>query len=174
MTTLTTDRLILRPLADGDADAIVRGLNNFNVSRWLARVPYPYGSADAAWFLADTREAGASVARFAITRDGVLAGIIGIEAGEIGYWLAEAHWGRGYGREAAWAAAEHAFQGMGLEGLTAGYFIGNEGSRRILEGLGFTETERNRKFSRARNAEVPHVSLMLTRSDWTEKKRERR
>lgn len=168
MTTLTTDRLVLRPLAASDADAIVRGLNNFAVSRWLARVPYPYGPDDAAWFLERSAMSGPKLERFAIVHDGGLIGCIGIEEGEMGYWLAEPMWGRGFGKEAARAAAAHAFGAVALEVLEAGYFIGNEGSRRILEGLSFSETERGVKYSLAQNAELPHVALRLTREAWTE------
>jgi RimJ/RimL family protein N-acetyltransferase len=173
MTTITTDRLILRPLAAGDADMIVCGLNNFAVSRWLGRVPYPYGTGDAEWFLNDTRRAVSGITRFAITHEGVLIGIIGVEEGEMGYWLAEPFWGRGFGREAARAVTDHAFSVELCENITAGYFIGNEGSRRILEGLGFAETKRDAKVSRAQNTAVPHVSLGLTRAAW-QSARERR
>lgn len=166
MTVLTTDRLVLRPLAAGDAAAIVRGLNNFNVSRWLARVPYPYGREDAGWFLGNTAAASSGTARFAITKAGELIGIIGVEDAELGYWLAEPAWRRGFGKEAARAVADHAFTAMRLGALSAGYFSGNEGSRRILEGLGFTETERGVKYSLAHNAELPHVAVRLTREAW--------
>ena len=173
MTTLTTDRLVLRPLASGDADAIVRGLNNFAVSKWLARVPYPYGPDDAAWFADDTAKADHKTARFVIEHAGQVIGIISIEDGEMGYWLAEPFWGRGFGREAARAVTDHGFESMGFQTLTAGYFTGNEGSRRILEGLGFVETVRDVKFSRARNSDAPHVGLVLSKTHW-QQSRERR
>jgi RimJ/RimL family protein N-acetyltransferase len=173
MTSITTERLVLRPLAAGDAAAIVRGLNNFAVSRWLARVPYPYGPDDAESFLNRSAMTGPDLARFAILHEGEFIGCIGIEEGKMGYWLAEPAWGRGFGREAARAAAAHAFGAMALERLKAGYFIGNEGSRRILEGLGFEETGRGPKFSLAHNGELPHVGLALTRGRWkrTEERR---
>lgn len=171
MTTLTTDRLVLRPPATSDAAALVRGLNDFEVSRWLARVPYPYGPEDAQWFLDDTRNAGLEVARFVITHRGALIGIVSVEAGELGYWLDRAAWGRGFGREAARAATDHGFAAIGLERMTAGYFTGNEGSRRILEGLGFAEVERGTRFSRAQATQVPHVALVLEKPDWARERR---
>lgn len=173
MAILTTDRLTLRPLAASDAEAIVRGLNNFAVSKWLARVPYPYGPGDAEWFLDSTQRGGSGIARFAITEAGELAGIISIEDGEMGYWLAEPRWGRGLGKEAARAMVDHAFGTLALDAISAGYFSGNEGSRRILEGLGFVETERGVKYSLAHNAELPHVALNLTRGAWEEAKERR-
>ena len=41
---LRTDRLVLRPAELHDAQAIADGLSDFEVTRWLARVPYPYGA----------------------------------------------------------------------------------------------------------------------------------
>lgn len=39
---IETDRLILRQYKISDANDVVEGLNNLNVSKWLAYVPYPY------------------------------------------------------------------------------------------------------------------------------------
>ena len=41
MPTITTDRLILRPLAAEDAQPIASLVGNWNVARWLAQVPFP-------------------------------------------------------------------------------------------------------------------------------------
>ena len=39
---LETDRLIVRYWHEKDMGDLVEGLNNFNVSKWLAVVPFPY------------------------------------------------------------------------------------------------------------------------------------
>lgn len=174
MTVIATPRLVLRPPEDGDLPAIVRGLNNFAVSQWTARIPFPYGAEDAAEFLKFTREAGPDVLRLAIARDDRLIGVIGIEQGEIGYWLAEPYWGRGLGREAARAMADHHFGIAGHPALVASYHIGNSASRRILADLGFSETGEGRAFSRARSAEVKLMRMKLSREDWKEAKERRR
>lgn len=44
---IETDRLILRQYRVEDADDIVDGLNNINVSKWLQGAPYPYTKDDA-------------------------------------------------------------------------------------------------------------------------------
>ena len=56
MIAIATSRLHLSRHEPWDVDALVRGLNNLNVSKWLARVPFPYGRADALAFLALCRE----------------------------------------------------------------------------------------------------------------------
>ena len=174
MTTLSTDRLTLRPPCAADAGAIVKELGNFSVSRWTGRVPYPYGPADAEAFLAHCSTLSPNALVLAITRDNSLIGVIGIEQNELGYWLAEPHWGQGYGTEAARATTDHAFEVLRRDALVASYHLGNAASRRILLGLGFVETGEGSAFSKARQAEVPHMKLVLTREAWANAKERRR
>jgi len=174
MTMLLTPRLTLRPPCAADAAAIVRELGKFDVSRWTGRVPHPYGPADAEAFLAHCRELPARALVLAVTRDDALIGVIGVEHGELGYWLAESAWGRGYGKEAAQAIVDHAFDVLGLEELVASYHLGNAASRRILLGLGFVETGEGSAFSKARQAEVAHMKLKLTRAAWADARERRR
>ena len=47
-TILTTGRLILRPPVAGDARAIADILNDWEVTKWLTMVPFPYTLAEAA------------------------------------------------------------------------------------------------------------------------------
>ena len=101
-----------------------------------------------------------------ITQGGELIGGIGITQDELGYWLAEAHWGQGYGTEAARAVTEHGFAVMERDRLVASYHLGNDASRRILLGLGFQELGEDVAFSRARAAEVSIMRLELTRQAW--------
>ena len=113
MTMISTKRLQLRPLHEGDTDGLVRGLNNFNVSKWTARVPFPYGMADAKSFLALCQKAEQDTLRLAITIDGELIGVISYErsqdgiSAELGYWLARDHGGLGYMSEAVRALIRH-------------------------------------------------------------------
>lgn len=174
MTTLVTDRLTLRPPHPADADAILRGLGNFSVSRWTGRVPYPYGAADAQACLAHCRDLPGDALVLAISRDDALIGVIGIEHNELGYWLAEPHWGQGLATEAACAVVDHAFAVLGIAAIDASYHLGNTASRRILLGLGFMETAEGSAFSKARQADVAHMKLVLTREAWKDAKERRR
>ena len=46
-TIIETERLILRQYSLNDVDDMVEGLNNLNVTKWLAGAPYPYTKEDA-------------------------------------------------------------------------------------------------------------------------------
>jgi RimJ/RimL family protein N-acetyltransferase len=166
MTTLNTNRLTLRPPGEQDRQALISALNNLNVSRWTGRIPYPYGPEDAEAFFSYLRQKPRDSLVLAITRADALIGIIGVEEGELGYWLAEPHWRQGYGSEAARAVVDHAFTALGLLEIDASYHLANAASRRILLGLGFVETGEGRAFSKARQAEVPIMRLLLTRGRW--------
>lgn len=172
MTEITTERLLLRPPRHVDIAAIVRQLNNFAVSQWTARVPFPYGTDDGEAFVtrAAALPAGDAVLAVTLRASGDLIGVIGCEAqaaggAELGYWLGEDHWRQGYGREAAAAMVRHALDALLHAHLVASYQIGNAGSQRILEGLGFRATHAGRSFSLARNADTDVVHLRLDRGD---------
>lgn len=173
MTVIVTPRLKLRPPERSDAAALIRGLNNFAVSQWTGRIPYPYGPDDAEDFLDHHMAETPDELMLFITRENQLIGGIGIGFGEIGYWLAEEHWGQGYGREAARAMTDHGFETLRLEEVEASYQLGNAASRRILLGLGFVEAGEGRAYSKARQAEVAHMKLRLTRGAWKSAKERR-
>ena len=48
---IESKRLILRNWEDGDVEDLVDGLNNIEVSKWMASVPYPYTENDAISFI---------------------------------------------------------------------------------------------------------------------------
>jgi ribosomal-protein-alanine N-acetyltransferase len=56
--------------------------------------------------------------------------------GELGYWIARAHWGRGIASEAVRALVEHAFEALALERVFAHHFAWNPASGRVLEKAG--------------------------------------
>ena len=172
---LETSRLILRPLEERDLDDLVRVLNNLNVSRTTARIPFPYGLGDAEEFYAVTRSAEAGALYLSITvkemGDTVLGGISseprdGGQFAEIGYWLAEPLWGQGYGGEAARAMTDHAFAVAGYDRLEASYVLGNEASRRILDKLGFIDAGSRTCTSQAAAADLAATRMVLSRGAW--------
>lgn len=57
---------------------------------------------------------------------------------ELGFLFARALWGKGYGTEAAEALVELGFGELGPARLWTPLYAGNEGSRHILERLGFS------------------------------------
>ena len=154
---LQTARLTLRPVAAHDQAAIVAGIGDLEVSRWLSRVPYPYTAADFHEFASEIAYPGET---FAVEDAGGFVGVVG--AGfELGYWFIPQVHGRGYATEAALAVLTMQFA-HDESTVTAGYFTGNTRSARVLAKLGFVETGRSLRRCRALGTERPHVDLLLT------------
>jgi RimJ/RimL family protein N-acetyltransferase len=142
-----TQRLLLRPGWIQDAPALFRAICDARVVRNLSTPPWPYALEDAEAFLARERRAGDPTMLIFRRSDGEpeLIGAIGfnLRAGaeaELGYWIARPHWGRGYAGEAGRAAVALARHGLRLKRLTAGHFLDNPASGRVLEKLGFRPT----------------------------------
>lgn len=139
---------ILRPWRQTDAADIAAVADNPNIAANLRNVfPSPYTLADAKWFVGGCAAQGEErqLAR-AIVIDGKAAGSIGIfvkedvyeKSAELGYWLAEAHWGRGVMTEAVRQICREAFDRFDILRIFAEPFADNQGSRRVLEKAGFT------------------------------------
>lgn len=103
---------------------------------------------------------------------GRLVGSIGMRfsghpgVGDVGYWIGTPYWGRGFGSEALRLATHLAFHYLEAQSLFAWVFVGNAGSRAVLEHNGFslvrTEPERVRKRDRVQD----EWYFVLLRSEW--------
>ena len=150
---IKTKRLWLKPLEASNAEALSPAINDFEVSKWLAVVPFPYRFEDARSFIAGALN-GKKI--WAIIYEGRFVGVISIER-ELGYWLARPVWGQGIMREAAEAVVSEYFDNQCHENLGSGHFVGNEKSKRILNVLGFEPVgEVTKLHSLAQNKELDH------------------
>ena len=147
--------LILRPWRWSDADAIVRHANNRKI--WLNlrdRFPHPYTEADAHAWLAGCAAEHGEPHNFAIELEGEAIGGIGLEflsdvhrmTAEIGYWLAESVWGRGFATTAVKTVTQYAFATFDLRRVQATVFEWNPASARVLEKAGYALEGRLRSF----------------------------
>ncbi|MCM0000414.1 MAG: GNAT family N-acetyltransferase [Erythrobacter sp.] len=159
-----SERLFLRPAFPEDCGAILAGIGEEAIVRNLARAPWPYRLEDARSFAALPQDS--RLPHFLVTLPG--AGVIG-SAGigehegqpELGYWIARAHWGRGYATEAA-GAVLHVARMLGHRRVVAGHFVDNPASGKVLRKLGFVPTGRpGQRFSAARGRAVESVEYAL-------------
>lgn len=161
---IRTPRLTLRTFRAADVPAIVDGIGDFEVSKWLSPVPHPYEPEDAEWYL-ETQ--ACKPHHWAITRDGSLIGGMAID-GSFGYWLARPAWGYGYATEAGFAVIDRWFADPEAPDLTSGHFDDNTRSGAVLGKLGFEYTGREPMVCRARDAEFPSRRMTLSRARWHE------
>ena len=160
---LRTPRLTLRPLEETDTDAVFDGVANYDVIRWLGRIPYPYTRDDAVAFIARVR--GENLKVWAVEDADGFVGVVGIDE-ELGYWFVRQVWGRGYGFEAARRAVEHWFSDAARGDIASGHYNDNDRSRRILHALGFRPVRERARFARALSQDVMGTDVVLTREAW--------
>lgn len=164
-----TERLLLRPAWEEDADPIFRAIADEGIVRNLASAPWPYLPCHADTFVAIPRPAHRPVSLIFLRTGGApeLAGCIGIDSmpgGEVemGYWIARKHWGSGIATEAGAAMLRFARDTLRLPRVIAGHFLDNPASGRVLRKLGFQPTgAMPMRASLARGCETPMAEFVL-------------
>lgn len=157
-----------------DLDQLVTLIGAYDVARWLARVPYPYGPGDGADFIAATghglNDSGELVYAIADPDDDGLMGgvglIFGVDGAELGYWLGLPYQGRGYASEAVAAVLDLAFGKLDLSHVHADVRTGNTRSRRLLEAQGFRENGRAAIYQMIEKRYVTGPRYELARAQW--------
>lgn len=159
---IKTARLTLRKLQKNDAPRVALLIGDLSVSRWLTRVPHPYGVQDAETFIqtASLSETG----EFTVTLDDEIIGGCSVNE-QLGYWYGRAYWGNGFATEAArailgWYFSRH------RETILSGYIFGNAASQNVLEKLGFQPGEVRQQNCMALNETVAVQKMRLTQSAW--------
>lgn len=178
---LETQRLIIRSWQEKDLDDLVEGLNNLNVSSWMAFVPFPYSKEDAERWISycmnndrDGNKGGYELAVELKSAQKVIGGvglsgisnIHGTATG--GIWINESFHRNGYGKETFAEKIRFAFEDLGLRKLENGFFADNEASKRMQEELGYKiEGIRRKKYRSLADGELKdEVITGLLREEW--------
>ena len=172
---LRTERLLLRPFLEGDADDVYAYARLEEWSRYhLPVVPYPYTREDADTFIAATiATPWSDAAHWAIVLDERVIGGVSLKnepsapRAELGYSLAPAHWNRGLTTEAARAALDYAFFVLAVDEVDARADARNIGSWRVMEKLGMHRTSLTEggRIDRT-GAAVDEVHYAISRDAW--------
>jgi [ribosomal protein S5]-alanine N-acetyltransferase len=170
-------RLRLMAVMQGHARALHKLIDDWQVVRMLAVVPWPVTLEDVEAFAARAARPGDEES-FAVIFEEQPIGVGGVKrpgTGEpprtmprLGYWLGRRYWGQGFGTELAAALTARAFATFPEAAVVgAGVFADNPGSRRVLEKLGFRAEGSKATFCRARECQVETINMLLTRDRWS-------
>jgi RimJ/RimL family protein N-acetyltransferase len=151
---IRTERLLLRPLAAGDADAMLAYRGRLDVSQY---VPFEPMSRDdileriaGQWSRTELTDEGQRLTLGAeVAETGELAGDVILmwhsrehAGGEVGYVLNPALGGHGYATEAAQAMLRLGFEELGLHRIVARIDEDNEPSAKLARRLGMRQEAR--------------------------------
>lgn len=143
---LKTQRLILRPWTEDDAESLYLYAQDPDVGP-PAGWP-PHTSVDNSREIIKT-VLSAPETYAVCQKDGTPIGSIGLKCKghtdmtdredecELGYWIGKPFWGQGLIPEASRKILRHAFEDLSMGAVWCGYYDGNEKSKKVQEKLGF-------------------------------------
>lgn len=149
---IETDRLVLRRFNRRDVSSLEVGVRSSlaDLNEWLPWAHMDYTRDDAVAFVRDSIQAWREEKAFDFAirtheEPEHHLGNISIwqtsrtgRIGEIGYWVRTDLTGRGYATEATRALMRVGFETLGLHKITLRIAVGNRGSERVAEKLGYT------------------------------------
>ena len=177
MMIMETDRLILRPWQESDAEDLYRYASD------------PQVGPIAGWPVHTSVENSLETIRSVLSKpetyavvlksEGHAVGSIGLmignasniglpeDEGEIGYWIGVPFWGQGLIPEAVKEILRYGFEELRLQYLWCGYFDGNAKSRRVQEKCGFLfhHTNKNIPWPLMNDIRTEHIAC-LPREEW--------
>lgn len=174
---LTTERLILRPWQESDAESLYEYAKDPDIGP-IAGWPVHTSVANSREIIKTVLSAD-EIYAICLKEDNIAIGSIGLMPGgvtdltdrddecELGYWIGKPFWGNGYVPEAVNEILRHGFENLGMNKIWCGYYDGNLKSKRVQEKCGF------RYQWTSEDVDVPlmhekrkgHVSC-LTREEW--------
>lgn len=138
-------QLTLRPYQPCDVDNLVKHANNFNISKYLTnKFPFPYEKKDGEAFIQLALSHNPLQIK-AIEYNGEVIGSIGVhqladiysKSAEMGYWIAEEHWGKGIVPLAVKEMLKYGFETFDIERIFARTSHANLASQQVLKKAGF-------------------------------------
>jgi RimJ/RimL family protein N-acetyltransferase len=175
---IRTARLLLRPYAPGDVDALHAYHRLPEVVRYL--VPGPRSRADVQTMVAERAPARVLTAEGqALCLVAELAGrgeVVGDcvlfwrsrehQRGEIGYVFNPAYHGRGLATEAAGALLRLGFEGLGLHRVVARCDARNTASARVMERVGMRREALHVHYEFVKGEWVDELIYAILRTEW--------
>lgn len=173
---LAGNRVVLRELLATDLDAAHAVVGDDRVTRWLSfeRRTREQTAELIAGVAARVRAGPRTEFYLAVSRpeDDAMIGFarLGLkepQAGQLGYAIRRADWGRGYATDAAHTLTGYAFEKVGLHRVSAAVGPQNAASVRVLERIGFCYEGRLRHHVRAHGTWRDSLLYSMLADEWS-------
>lgn len=172
-----TERLILRPWEESDAESLYQYAKDPNVGP-IAGWPVHTSIENSLEIIKNVLSAPETYA-VCLKENNIAIGsvsliqpmqahtVVNSDEIEVGYWIGVPFWGHGYIPEAVRELQKYAFEDLGFRAMWCGYYDGNEKSKRCQEKCGFKyhHTEINKACPIMNDVRTEHFSY-LTKEDW--------
>ncbi|MFC3169299.1 GNAT family N-acetyltransferase [Paracoccus fontiphilus] len=155
---MTAPLTLTRPRPE-DTAAIVDALSDWQLTRWLTAVPWPYGPADATAFITE-----AGLGEYAVRQGDRLLGMVRASS-SFGIWMAPFAQRQGLAERASVMALSRRFLQRSAD-VEANCLQGNTPSAALLSRLGFRPRVEVMLWSQPQQRHLPGLSLGLTRADF--------
>ena len=144
---LSTERLLLRPWKETDAESLYEYAKNPEVGP-IAGWP-PHKNIEESRDVIQNIFNGKECYAVCLKSDNRAIGAIELKLNgatdmtdkddecELGYWIGQEFWGQGLIPEAARELLRHGFEDLAMNIIWCGYYEGNEKSKRVQEKVGF-------------------------------------
>ena len=175
--TFETERLILRPWREDDAESLYKYASDPEVGPKAGWPPHT-SVEDSRQIIRQVLSVPETYA-VCLKESGEAVGSVGLKMGdatdmtdradecELGYWIGRPFWGRGLIPEASRELLRHAFEELNMQAVWCGYYDGNTKSRRVQDKLGFVyhHTTEGLEVRLMNEIRTGHVMLM-TKETW--------
>ena len=177
MQILETERLILRPWDETDAESLYEYAKDPLVGPAAGWVPHT--NVEHSLNIIQTVLSAPEIYAVTLKNEGKAIGSIGLMIGkkssldlddheaEIGYWIGVPFWGQGLIPEAMLEVMRYAFCDLNMTMLWCGYFDGNENSKRVQEKCGFRfhRTEYDKELPQIQEIKTEHIAC-IKKEEW--------
>ncbi len=178
-TILRTERLILRPFEESDAESLYKYAKDPDIGPMAGWKPHK--SVEESREIIRTVLSKGETYAVCLCSDNMVIGSISLmlngetdmtdrdDECELGFWIGKPFWGKGYIPEAAREIIRHGFTELGMNTIWCGYYDGNAKSKRAQEKIGFKHfrTTDDVKVPLLGEVRVGHTNIM-TREQWLE------
>lgn len=176
---METERLVLRPLEEGDAESIYQNVKDHDIAKWTINIPHPYPKDGALTFIkgsiAQMQKGMVYQLAILLKETDEFAGVMSLinvnwvhKNAEIGYWTSKKHWNMGIATEAAKRMIAFGFEDLNMERIYAKCFHNNEVSRHVIEKCGM-QYEGNLRHEVLREGKfIDMIYFGIIKEDWKE------
>jgi RimJ/RimL family protein N-acetyltransferase len=176
---LETDRLRLRKPSVKDIPNILEHADNPKIAETTLNIPHPYREKDAVFWINMANEGFKDKSGFVFaicqkSTDEFMGGI-GLRINqrfnraEMGFWIGEPFWNKGYTTEAAGEILKLGFEEIGLNKIIASHFVDNPASGQVMKKCGMIKEAEMLEHIRKDDEYLSLIQYRLTRKEFNNK-----